>query len=94
MQLCEAAGYDRIVVETVGVGQSEVAVADLADCMLLLMPPVGGDELQMIKRGVMEVADVVAVNKADGPTLQAAQNAASAYRGALSLLRHRCTCAP
>ncbi|KDD76411.1 ArgK, partial [Helicosporidium sp. ATCC 50920] len=59
--LCQAAGYDRVLIETVGVGQSETAVADLADAFLLVLPPAGGDELQGIKRGITEVADIVAV---------------------------------
>ncbi|MBT7582016.1 MAG: methylmalonyl Co-A mutase-associated GTPase MeaB, partial [Kordiimonadaceae bacterium] len=66
MMVLEAAGYDVIIVETVGVGQSEVAVADLVDMFLLLLSPGGGDELQGIKRGIMEIADLVIVNKADG----------------------------
>ena len=64
--LCEAAGFDVVLVETVGVGQSEMAVADMVDCFVLLAAPGGGDELQGIKRGIMELADVVVVNKADG----------------------------
>ena len=66
MLLCEAAGFDVILVETVGVGQSETAVADMTDMFLLLLLPAGGDELQGIKRGIMELADLVLVNKADG----------------------------
>ena len=66
MLLCEAAGFDVVIVETVGVGQSEVAVADMVDLFLLLVAPGGGDELQGIKRGIMELADLVVVNKADG----------------------------
>ena len=66
MLLCEAAGFDVVLVETVGVGQSEVAVADLVDLFLLVASPAGGDELQGIKRGIMELADLVVVNKADG----------------------------
>ncbi|KAF8071071.1 hypothetical protein HT031_001153 [Scenedesmus sp. PABB004] len=89
MVVCEAAGYDRVLVETVGVGQSEVAVADLVDCVTLVMPPVGGDELQVIKRGIMEVADVVVVNKADGATEAAAGRAAAEFDGALHLMPHR-----
>ncbi|WIA11852.1 hypothetical protein OEZ85_011938 [Tetradesmus obliquus] len=89
MLIVEAAGYDAVLVETVGVGQSEVAVADLVDCMLLVMPPVGGDDLQMIKRGIMEVADVVLVNKADGATEAAATRAAAEYGGCLKLMPHR-----
>jgi len=85
--LCTAAGYTRIMVETVGVGQSEIAVADLVDCMVLVLPPVGGDELQSIKRGITEVADVVVVNKADGPTRLAAARAAASFRATLHLHR-------
>lgn len=73
IQLCEAAGYTHILVETVGVGQSEVGVRDLVDVFLLLLSPAAGDDLQGIKRGVMEQADLIVVNKADGDTLQAAR---------------------
>lgn len=83
--LCEAAGYDTIVVETVGVGQSETAVHAMVDCFLLLLLPGGGDELQGIKRGIVEMADLVAVNKADGGREVLAQQAARAYRNALHL---------
>ena len=76
MLLCEAAGFDVVIVETVGVGQSEVAVADLVDLFVLVASPAGGDELQGIKRGIMELADVIAVNKADGDLADAAQRAA------------------
>jgi LAO/AO transport system kinase len=85
--LCEAAGFDVIVVETVGVGQSEVAVADMVDCFCLLVAPGGGDELQGIKRGIIELADVVVVNKADGELRAAAQRAATDYQSAVHLLR-------
>ena len=85
--LCEAAGFDVIVVETVGVGQSEIAVADMVDCFLLLAAPGGGDELQGIKRGIMELADVIVVNKADGDLLPAARRAVADYRHAVHLLR-------
>ena len=74
MLLCEAAGFDVILVETVGVGQSETAVADMTDCFLVLMLPGAGDELQGIKKGMLELADMIAVNKADG------DNAARARR--------------
>lgn len=87
--LCQAAGYDRVLIETVGVGQSETAVADLADAFLLVLPPAGGDELQGIKRGITEVADIVAVNKADGATQVLAKRAAAAVRAALHLLAPR-----
>jgi LAO/AO transport system kinase len=85
--LCEAAGFDVIVVETVGVGQSEVAVADMVDCFCLIAAPGAGDELQGIKRGIMELADVIVVNKADGDLLPAARRAIADYRQALHLLR-------
>ncbi len=85
--LCEAAGFDVVIVETVGVGQSEVAVADLVDLFLLVASPSGGDELQGIKRGIMELADVIVVNKADGDLLAAAQRAAAELQHAVLLLR-------
>ncbi len=85
--LCEAAGFDRVIVETVGVGQSEIAVADMVDLFLLLLLPGAGDELQGIKRGIVEVADLLVVNKADGGMADAAKQAAAEYRHALSLLR-------
>ena len=87
--LCEAAGYDVVMVETVGIGQSEAAVAAMTDVFVLLLAPGGGDELQGIKRGVMELADVVVVTKADGELSQAAGRAAADYRNALRLLRPR-----
>jgi LAO/AO transport system kinase len=87
--LCEAAGFDIVLVETVGVGQSEVAVAGMVDTFLLLLAPGGGDELQGIKRGVMELADVVAVNKADGDLAAAARHSAADHRAALHLVRPR-----
>ena len=85
--LCEAAGFDVIVVETVGVGQSEVAVADMVDCFSLIAAPGAGDELQGMKRGIIELADVVVVNKADGDLLPAARRAMADYRHAVHLLR-------
>lgn len=85
--LCEAFGFDVVVVETIGVGQSEVAVADLVDLFLLLVSPAGGDELQGIKRGIMELADLVVVNKADGDLAPAAGRTASDYANAVHLLR-------
>jgi LAO/AO transport system kinase len=87
--VCEAAGYDVALVETVGVGQSETAVADMTDCFLALMLPGAGDELQGIKRGLLELVDVLAVNKADGPTRPAAELAAEQYRQALQALAGR-----
>ena len=85
--VCEAAGYDVVLVETVGVGQSEIDVDTMVDTFVLLVAAGGGDELQGIKRGVMEAADIVAVTKADGELLPAAQRAAADYRHALQLLR-------
>ncbi|NND91768.1 MAG: methylmalonyl Co-A mutase-associated GTPase MeaB [Granulosicoccus sp.] len=87
MLLCEAAGFDVILVETVGVGQSETVVADMVDCYLVLMLPGAGDELQGIKKGVLELADIIAVNKADGSTLDDARQARAAYQRALSILQ-------
>ncbi|HXH58360.1 methylmalonyl Co-A mutase-associated GTPase MeaB [Iamia sp.] len=87
--LCEAAGFDVVLVETVGVGQSETAVADLTDLFVLLASPTGGDDLQGIKRGIMELADLVVVTKADGALAAAAERAAADIRGALHLLRPR-----
>jgi LAO/AO transport system kinase len=84
---CEAAGYRVIVIETVGVGQSETAVADMVDCFALLLAPGGGDELQGIKRGIIELADLVLINKADGDLLAAAERARAEYQAALHLLR-------
>ncbi len=87
--LVEAAGFDVVIIETVGVGQSEITVADLTDLFLLLLLPGGGDELQGIKRGIVELADVIVVNKADGELAMAAERAAADYRSALQLLRSR-----
>lgn len=89
MILCEAAGFDVVIVETVGVGQSEVAVADLVDCFTLLLAPGGGDEIQGMKRGIVELADVVVVNKADGELEPAAKRIATEYRSAMSLSHGR-----
>jgi LAO/AO transport system kinase len=89
--LSEAAGFDVIIVETVGVGQSETKVADMTDMFVLLLLPGGGDQLQGIKRGIMELADLVLVNKADGDLKSLATQAASQYRDALQLLRSRTT---
>ena len=87
--LCEAAGFDVIVVETVGVGQSETRVADMTDMFILLLLPGGGDQLQGIKRGIMELADLVLINKADDDTESLAGQSAIEYRNALQLLRPR-----
>jgi LAO/AO transport system kinase len=84
--LCEAAGFDVVMVETVGVGQSETAVAEMTDMFLLLLSPGGGDELQGVKRGVMELADLLIVNKADGDLAAAAGRTASDYAHALRLM--------
>jgi len=86
MLLCEAAGFDVVIVESVGIGQSESELAEIVDTLCLLLVPAGGDELQGIKRGVVELADVVVVNKADGDLLPAARRAARDYRHALRLL--------
>ncbi len=87
--LCEAAGFDVVLVETVGVGQSEVMVAGMTDLFILLMAPAGGDELQGVKRGIMEMADLILVNKADGDLKAAALRTCADYAGALRLLRRR-----
>ncbi len=84
--LCEAAGYDIVLVETIGTGQSETAVADMTDCFLVLMLPGAGDELQGMKKGVVEFADLIAVNKADGDNVARAQAAAAEYRAALHIV--------
>jgi len=89
MQAVEAAGFDIVLVETVGVGQSETEVARMTDMFLLLLLPGGGDELQGIKRGIVELADLVIVNKADGDTKAPAQRTAADYRNALHLLHPR-----
>src|SRR5215204_1957896 len=89
MLICEAAGFDVILVETVGVGQSETAVADMTDFFLVLMLPGAGDELQGIKKGVIEIADMLAVNKADGDNIARAKAAAAEYRAAFHILRPR-----
>lgn len=87
--LCEGAGFDVVLVETVGVGQSETLVAGMVDVFLLLLAPAGGDELQGVKRGIMEMADLILVNKADGDLLAAATRTRADYAGALRLLRKR-----
>src|SRR5436305_4494968 len=89
MLICEAAGFDVILVETVGIGQSETAVADMTDFFLVLMLPGAGDELQGIKKGVVELADMIAVNKADGDNIRRAKAAAGEYRAALHILTPR-----
>lgn len=85
--LCEGCGYDIVLVETVGVGQSEYAVADMVDMFVLIIPPAGGDELQAIKKGIVEMADLVVVNKADGDLLPAARRIRGEYMSALKYVR-------
>jgi LAO/AO transport system kinase len=85
--LCEAAGFDVILVETVGIGQSETAVADMTDFFLVLMLPGAGDELQGIKKGVLELADMIAVNKAEGDGAARARLAAGEYKAALHIMQ-------
>lgn len=89
MLLCEAAGYDVLIVETVGVGQSETAVSDMTDFFLVLMVAGAGDELQGIKKGIVELADMIAVNKADGDNIARAKAAAGEYKSALHILSPR-----
>jgi LAO/AO transport system kinase len=86
MALVEAAGFDVVIVETVGVGQSEVAVAGMVDFFLVLLLAGGGDDLQGIKRGIVEIADMIAVTKADGDNIARARRAQAIYQGALSIL--------
>jgi LAO/AO transport system kinase len=88
MLLCEAAGYDVILVETVGVGQSEYQVAGMVDFFMVLMLPGGGDELQGIKKGILELADALVINKADGESENLARQSKTHYTSAMSLLRH------
>jgi LAO/AO transport system kinase len=85
--LCEAAGFDAVLVESVGIGQAETTVAEMADMFVLILPPAAGDELQAIKRGVIELADLVLVNKADGELAAAAQRSVGDYASALRLIR-------
>jgi LAO/AO transport system kinase len=95
MLVCEAAGYDVVMVETVGIGQSETAVADMTDFFLVMMLPGAGDELQGLKKGIVELADMIAVNKADGDNIQRANLAAADYRAALNILTpHSATWSP
>jgi len=89
MLVCEAAGFDVVIVETVGIGQSETAVADMTDFFLALMLPGAGDELQGLKKGIVELADMIAVNKADGDNVERAKLAAAEYRAALNILSPR-----
>jgi LAO/AO transport system kinase len=87
MLACEAAGFDVVLVETVGVGQSETAVADMTDMFVLLLQPGGGDELQGLKKGIMEIADLLVVNKADGDLKPVARRTAADYGAALRMIR-------
>jgi LAO/AO transport system kinase len=87
MLVCEAAGFDVVLVETVGVGQSETSVAEMVDFFLVLMLANAGDELQGIKRGIMELADMIAINKSDGPNAAASRRARREYMAALRLMR-------
>ena len=87
--LAEAAGFNIVLIETVGVGQSEISVADMSDMFMLLLQPASGDELQGIKRGVMELADIIIVNKADGKLEHAANSTASSYIQALGLMKSK-----
>jgi LAO/AO transport system kinase len=89
MLLCEASGFDVVLVETIGIGQSETAVYDMTDFFLALMLPGAGDELQGIKKGLVELADMIAINKADGDNIKRANIAAADYRGALHMLSPR-----
>ena len=89
VSLCEAAGFDVVLIETVGVGQSETMVAEMCDLFVLLLAPAGGDELQGVKRGIMEIADLILVNKADGDLRATATRTVADYAGALRLLRKR-----
>src|SRR5947209_5092632 len=89
MLICEAAGFDVILVETVGIGQSETAVCDMTDFFMALMLPGAGDELQGIKKGLVELADMIAINKADGDNIKRPNLAATEYRGALHSLAPR-----
>src|SRR5436190_10528378 len=85
--VCEAAGFDTVLVETVGAGQSETTVAEMVDMFLLILPPAAGDELQGLKRGIVELADLILVNKADGELLDHARRAAADYANAVQLIR-------
>jgi LAO/AO transport system kinase len=88
MIICEAAGFDVIIVETIGVGQSEIMVASMVDFFLVLMLAGAGDELQGIKKGVLELADAIAINKADGDNIKRTQQAKREYEAAMGLLYH------
>lgn len=92
VQLCEAAGYDYIIVETVGVGQSEVEVNNVVDMMMLLVSPAGGDSLQGVKKGIVEMSDMIVVNKNDGDLRTSARRSVRSFRDALTLRRHEEEC--
>ena len=92
--LCEAAGFDVVIIETVGVGQSEIQVADMVDCFVALLLPGGGDELQGIKKGLLEMADIIGINKADGDNLVRAKITQGDHQAALKYLRSRRECWP
>lgn len=94
VNLCEAAGYDPIIVETVGIGQSEIAVTELVDLLVVVVLPHAGDEIQALKKGLLEHADAVLVNKADGERRASAEAAARQYQGALALLSGRASESP
>ncbi|MBL0259709.1 MAG: methylmalonyl Co-A mutase-associated GTPase MeaB [Saprospiraceae bacterium] len=83
IKICESAGYDTIIIETVGAGQSEHAVSDLCDCLIVVQPPVGGDDMQAIKMGLLEWADILVINKADGDLLQKAKESAGYLQNAI-----------
>jgi LAO/AO transport system kinase len=85
--VCEAAGFDTVLVETIGAGQAETTVAEMVDMFVLILPPAAGDELQAIKRGIIELADLILVNKADGDLLDHARRAAADYANAIHLIR-------
>jgi LAO/AO transport system kinase len=85
--VCEAAGFDTVLVETIGAGQAETSVADMTDMFLVILPPAAGDELQGLKRGIIELADLILINKADGALIDHASRAAAEYANALRLIR-------
>jgi LAO/AO transport system kinase len=85
--VCEAAGFDIVLVETVGAGQAETAVAEMVDMFVLILPPAAGDELQGIKRGIIELADLILVNKADATLIEHARRSAAEYANAIRLIR-------
>lgn len=87
--ICEGAGYDISLIETVGVGQSETAIEEICDLILLIVPPAGGDELQGIKKGIIEIADMIIVNKADGKLVDSARHSKAEFSRALQLVRPR-----